>query len=486
VATAHTPELELDDIQGDMLVGMQKNAELFVFFKITDVPRFKARAQESIVGQATNARRALDRERIVRERKQHGAPPAGPLLGLNLGFTKDGMSQLLGPPRPAMEPAFERGAAHPDTVALLNDRPPSQWVRDFASDRIDGVFLITGPDPAFVTYHGNSLRQRLGPAAKIVYSEMGTVRPGRDKGREHFGFIDSISQPGIRGLTRMSRPSAAPDQGLLGQQLVWPGEFVLGYPSQDPTDPERAGPIIPLPAPWARNGSYMVFRRLEQRVPEFRSFVTAQGARLGLYPELLAARMLGRWRSGAPLELAPLEDNAWLGSNVSRNNDFGYADDPFQRACPYAAHIRKVNPRDDPSGGMAETLTHRIIRAGIPFGPEVMPGEASTQHSRGLMFVCYQASIERQFEFIQRGFSNNPDFVGGKVRPDDHSPVTPGFDPIIGQNRESGARAMDEPAPNYPYGNRRTTLDMPEEFVVLTAAAYFFMPSIAALRLMLS
>jgi len=478
--------LDLDEIQGDLLVGMQKNAELFVFFKITDASRFKALASAYVVPQLTSVRRARYREEIVEQRKQLGEAPAEPWLGVNLGFTKDGMTQLLGPRRPAMEPAFERGAAHPDTVALLNDPPVTSWLANYRSDRIDGVILITGPNPSFVTYHGNSLRQRLEPAIRVVYAEMGTVRPGRARGREHFGFLDGVSQPGIRGLTRPSRPSTAPNQGLPGQDLVWPGEFVLGFPGQDPSDPNKPGGVAPLPAPWARSGSYMVFRRLEQLVPEFRRFVAARAARLGIYPDLLAARMVGRWRSGAPLELAPREDNPSLGGNDKRNNDFGYADDPFQRACPYAAHIRKVNPRDDPAGGKAETLTHRIIRSGIPFGPEVAPGETATLHSRGLMFVCYQASIGRQFEFIQRGFADNPDFVGGKRRPDDNSPVVPGFDPIIGQAPGNGARSMDEPVPNYPAGNRRTMLDMPEQFVIVTASGYFFMPSISGLRTLLA
>ena len=152
----------------------------------------------------------------------------------------------------------------------------------FVSDRIDAVFLITGPNPSFVTYHGNLLGERLGAAIKPVYSEIGTVRPGRQRGHEHFGFRDGISQPGIRGLTPVSRPTVAPNQGLPGQDLVWPGEFILGYPGQDPLDAVKPGPVAPLPAPWARNGSYMVFRRLEQRVPEFRAFVAAQAARLGM------------------------------------------------------------------------------------------------------------------------------------------------------------------------------------------------------------
>jgi Dyp-type peroxidase family len=480
------PRLDLNEIQGDLLIGMQKNAQLFLFFKMADAARFKAVAREYVVGLLTRGGTVQERERMVAARRRRGSSGHMPWLGMNLGFTKDGLTRLLGPNRPRMDPSFERGADDPETIAALNDPPPSRWMSGFRSDRVDGVFLIAGPNKSFVTSHGNALRGRLGSAIKTMHSEIGMVRPGRERGHEHFGFLDGVSQPGIRGLTPVSRPSAAPDQGLPGQDLLWPGEFVLGYPGQDPRDPVKPGPIAPLPAPWAKNGSYMVFRRLEQRVPEFRAFVAAQAARLGIYSELLAARMVGRWRSGAPLELAPLEDRPSLGGDARRNNDFGYAGDPFQRACPYAAHIRKVNPRDDVPGQKAEMLTHRIIRAAIPYGPEVMPGEIRTAHERGLMFVCYQASIPRQFEWIQSRQADNPDFVGGKVRPNNGAPVTPGYDPIIGQASGGGPRVMDEPAPNYPAGNRRTALEMPDQFVVLTAAAYFFMPSIAALRTVLT
>jgi Dyp-type peroxidase family len=486
VARLHASRLDLDDIQGDALLGMPKNAEQFLFFKIVDPGRFKAQLRQHVVGLLTNSRRVLERNRLVADRRWRGEPARESWLGANLGFTKDGITRLLGPRRPALEPAFERGAGDPQTLARLNDPPPARWVAGFRSDRIDGVFLIAGPNRAFAAYYDNELRTRLGGAIKVVHSEMGTVRPGPYRGYEHFGFRDGISQPGIRGLDPVSRPSASPDQGLPGQDLLWPGEFVLGYPEQDARDPEKPGPVAPLPAPWAKNGSYMVFRRLEQRVPEFHAFVAAEAARLAISPELLAARMLGRWKSGAPLELAPLEDKPWLGGDAMRNNDFGYAGDPFQRACPYAAHIRKANPRDDVPGERAEMLRHRIIRQSISFGPEVMPGETRTAHSRGLLFVCYQASIERQFEYIQGPHANNPDFVSGKARPDSGVPVVPGFDPIIGQAPGSGPRAMDEPAPNWPAGNRHSRLDMPQQFVVLTGAAYFFMPSLSALRTVLT
>ena len=369
---------------------------------------------------------------------------------------------------------------------MLNDPPRPAWILEFVSDRIDGVFLITGAHRSGVTAQCNEVLRLFGAAIKVVYSEMGKTRPGAQRGFEHFGYRDGISQPGVRGLTRRSRPATSPDQGLPGQDLIWPGEFVFGYPGQDPSDAVKQGPPPQMPAPWLRNGSYMVFRRLEQKVPEFRKFVANRAARLGMEPELLGARMFGRWKSGAPLELAPLYDNAALGSNAKRNNDFDYGDDPYQRRCPYAAHIRKAYPRDDAPGGEAEAQRHRILRAGIPFGPEVASGETTTSYSRGLMFVCYQTSIERQFEYIQRSHANDPGFVSGKMRPGSGAPVKPGFDPIIGQAAGEGAREMDEPYPNYPAGNRRTTLEMPRPFVVLTAAGYFFMPSISALRTVLT
>jgi Dyp-type peroxidase family len=472
--------LELDEIQGDVLIGLQKNAEHFIFFNITNFTSFKYILGSFILQQITNAQQARQREQGVRQWKQ--IPRS--IHGLNLGFSKNGLTKLLGSRRPQLDQSFEKGADHLDTIETLGDPSKSYWLPKFVADRIDGVFLITGSDHSSVMTRSRNLLQQMDGSITAVYSELGKVRPGAQRGHEHFGFLDGVSQPGIRGLTHNSNPIYRPDHGLPGQDLVWPGEFVFGYPGQHPNDPVKAGPPPPMAAPWMKNGSFMVFRRLEQKVPEFRRFAAERAARLGMDRELLAARMVGRWKSGAPLELAPLRDNPALGADANRNNDFAYGGDPVQRRCPYAAHIRKAYPRDD-TGSAAEAQRHRIIRAGIPFGPEVEPGETTTRRSRGLMFVCYQTSIERQFEFIQRNYANDPGFVGGKMRPGGGA-VSPGFDPIIGQAPGNAGRQMDEPYPNYPTGNRRTTLDMPNQFVVLTAAAYFFMPSITALRTVLT
>ncbi len=478
------PKLDLADIQGDVLEGLQKNYENFVFFKIASPISFKHLAKIWVNRRISTTELVHDQQLASDRRKQRGQKANELFHGLNLGFAKDGLDRLIGAARPKLDRAFERGAHHSDTTEALNDPPKSGWLPNFVADQTDGVFLVTGPDRPSVMVHSNELLKFLGSSIEVVYSEMGNVRPGVQRGHEHFGFLDNISQPGIRGLTRPSKPIYRPDEGLPGQDLLWPGEFVFGYPGQDPKDPVKAGPPPEMAAPWMKTGSFMVFRRLEQKVPEFRRFVAERAARLGMDRELLAARMVGRWKGGAPLELAPLRDNPALGGDENRNNDFAYGDDPFQRRCPYAAHIRKVYPRDD-TGNEAEAQRHRIIRAGIPFGPEIEPGETVTRHSRGLMFVCYQTSIERQFEFIQRSYSNNPDFVEGKTRPGGGA-VTPGFDPVIGQAPGDSAREMDEPYPNYPAGSRRTTLDIPNQFIVLTAAAYFFMPSMTALRTVLT
>ncbi|MFH5926504.1 Dyp-type peroxidase [Roseomonas xinghualingensis] len=492
---ANDPRLRLDEIQGDVLVGLQKDAECFLFFTITDAPAFKAALRNAVAFQITSTSDVLRRESQIAAAKAAGVQTRFHFLGLNLGFTYRGLEVLLqqqdfGGALPGFDAAFRAGAK--ERGAALGD-DPAAWRAPFAEGAVDGVLLITGPSKDTVEAHTASILAMFKDSLQEVCREMGAVRPQR--AHEHFGFLDGISQPGIRGLTARENP-LNPEHGIPGQELIWPGEFVFGYPGQvepsdeRPTTKREEGPVVVPPARWMKDGSLMVWRRLEQRVLAFREMVKNEAARLGMDSGLLAARMVGRWPSGAPLLLAPMQDDPLLGADKMRSNDFDFGPDPHQRRCPYAAHIRKTYPRDDLNdagppalageSGEASVQTRRIRRAGIPFGPEIAADEKiGAEQSRGLMFVCYQTSIVEQFEFIQQSWSNNPGFVFGKVRPTGGN-VTPGHDPIIGQ--VNGQRQMDEPVPNYPTGNVRSQAELNEQFVHATAGSYFFMPSVSALR----
>ena len=466
-STPGSPTLALEEIQGDVLLGLQKILERFIFFQLKDVPTFKAALRKKLAHRVTTTREVYAREFQLRDHKVQGDRTLLPNIGLNIGFTSAGIQKLL-PGASLQDPSFGAGA-EVQAGALgdpLNGTVPANWLPDFLGKRIDGVLLITGGAQAAVDSEAAKVLALLGTSVSVIHDQTGNVRPGAEKGHEHFGWLDGVSQPAINGL---STP-------FPGQRSLDPGHFVFGYPGQ----------TAPPPLSWMNNGSFMVFRRLNQLVPEFEQFLLDQGGTLGLDPVLLGARLVGRWKSGTPLELTPSQDDTTLGPDPQQNNNFDFSDDQAQRRCPFGAHIRKTNPREDfaPGGTQAADVDpHRVIRAGIPFGPEVSATEEAahtTSQERGLMFVCYQTSIPNQFEFVQIKWANNPGFIFGKNHPDG-SPVNVGFDPIIGQN-QGAPRTTDEPIPNYPAGNVRSTLREPKDFIVATGGGYFFVPSVSALE----
>ena len=521
---APTIALELHDIQGDILIGLPKKFQVFLFFTIENAAEFKTRFRSALLDRVTTTAQVRSQMEAIAASKKAGASELLPIFGFNVAFTSPGIVALIGSSA-GMDASFVAGAkaqaTNPQPVSVVpgvgfNDPQDASgrlttWKPEYLEDGlVHGVMMFTGPQSAPVLARVENALAALGSSVSEVRREIGQVRPGLEAGHEHFGYLDGVSQPGVRGLTAQTDPFTRPNEGLPGQELLWPGMFVFGYetpiePTTAPATPieDEFVPAPPLPLPpgldWMRNGSLMVFRRLNQKVPEFRAFSAAQGAALGVDPVLLEARMVGRWKSGAPLEITPLQDEPELAAKPDENNDFVFGNDQFQRACPYAAHIRKVNPRDDaeaPASGTtaanahAAVLIRRIMRQGIAFGPEVTRQEAvarATSEERGLLFVCYQTSINDQFEFVQTAWANNPGFIFNKTRPGTGESVTVGLDPIIGQSQPGAgpARSSDEPVPNYPTGNVRTTLNMPEPFVVPTGGSYGFVPSLTALRTVL-
>ena len=475
--------LNLDEIQGDVLIGLQKKFQLFVPFTIKDVPAFKSVLRREIARRITSTQDVKDRELMLAGLKVQNIDTVLPLIGLNLALSGTGLKKLV----PALglgTGPFEALLKTPEAIAGSCDDPlaggkPSTWDPSFLSaadgGQIDGVFLVTGGAQHVVDAAWSAVKALIGATAAFpVTMPPGRVRPKAQAGHEHFGWLDGISQPAVDGLV---------DAPFPGQDSLSAGHFVFGYPDAPP-----------LPAPWMKDGSLMVLRQLEQRVAAFETFVAAAAHALGTDPVLLGARMMGRWKSGAPLALTPEQDDTSLAADPFRNNDFSNDSDQDQRRCPFAAHIRKVYPRGDLDEELLDP--HRIIRQGIPFGDETVAGDPI-----GLMFVCYQTDIGQGFEFLQHQWADNAGFVFGKTRPPSFPPapafrsnlplpagtsapagsaVTVGLDPIIGQ-QGTAARSSDEPLSNYPQGDQRSTLVMPDNFVVPRAGAYFFVPSIGAL-----
>ena len=188
-------------------------------------------------------------------------------------------------------------------------------------------------------------------------------------GRTSFGFKDGIGQPAVEGS---GRPSTNPRERPLKA-----GEIILGYP-------DETGELPPMPTPevLGRNGTYVVFRKLHTKVAAYRRYLRDRAASRE-EEDLLGAKMVGRWQSGAPLALAPDRDDPDLGADARRNNDFAFADDPRGFKCPVGAHARRANPRDAlDQDGSVDVRLHRMIRRGTSYGPALPAGRARGRRRR--------------------------------------------------------------------------------------------------------
>ena len=268
---------------------------------------------------------------------------------------------------------------------------------------------------------------------------------------EHFGFADGISQPSIRGFDDQIRRQLA----RTGQAAVLnPGEFLLGYTNE-------FGTITESENTFGRNGTYLVFRQMEQLVEDFHNyFLCAADGDIDLATRL-KAKAVGRWPGGAPLTLSPDRDDPFL----RMANDFSYAvQDPDGFRCPVGAHIRRANPRDslekDPAAAQLRTNRRRLLRRGRSYG------KRGGIRERGLNFICLCGDLERQFEFVQQTWLNNPSFatLAGET------------DPLIGPKPPAGGNFTMQQDPV------RHRLNLIPRFIRMRGGAYFFLPGIRALH----
>jgi Dyp-type peroxidase family len=384
-----------------------------------------------------------------------GLPSASPNQDawVAVAFTWNGL-RALGVPQASLDSfpiEFQQGmAARAEALGDVGDSAPANWEPPFGTPDVHIVISALAPDDARLEAALARARAALreSPGVEVIWQQDVKQLP---TGRTTLGFKDGISYPSIEGT---GIPGSNP------QELpIKAGEFILGYP-------DETGNLPPMPQPevLGRNGTYAAIRKLHTRVAAWRQYLRANSGS----PEeeaLLAAKMVGRWPSGAPLVLTPEQDDPELGADYTRNNDFLYrADDDRGFKCPAGAHIRRVNPRDADIIGV--TRLHRIIRRGTTYGPPLPAGVLEDDGAdRGLVGVFLGAHLDRQFEFIKTDWVNDGNFIGYSGE----------RDPVAGQGGGTELFTI----PEQPV--RRRVQNLPS-FVVTRGGEYGFVPGLRALR----
>lgn len=383
--------------------------------------------------------------------------PSAPFVNLMLsasGYRALGFTQL------PSDKAFLRGSRDTETISKLCDPPVTKWHKGFQKP-LDALVIVADDAPDRVQKKVDEIRASLSAAGagQVAHEEIGHVLRLYPNGpaREHFGFADGVSEP------HFLAKDIAKAKKVDGHTKWNPGAPLKLVLAQEPGgDPETG------------YGSYFVYRKLEQDVTRFnqqRLKLAKELAKADARPEphegdkeLAGAYMVGRFRNGMPVHL-PATDR---GVDDPIPNDFDFGEDKEGLKCPYQAHTRKTNPRGDTiwrfNQDLKEERTRRIARRGISY---------QSDGTAGLLFLCAQANIERQFEFMQDRWCNNVNFISGG---EDGKPTT-GQDPVVGMG--SAATPMNWPK---KHGAKEKIAVSLAESVTMRGAEYFFLPSLGFLK----
>ncbi len=466
--------LEFDDIQGYVIRGYARlTYSRFFYLKIND-PQKTRNWLRDIWPNLTNAVHIHNKENL-------------PEKGLNIAFTSTGLD-VLGLDEgniAAFSREFRQGMATEHRSRLLGDldsSAPEKWRwGGYNNEPLHLCLLVFGSDQNIAEkYYAEMESQfKLSGLEEILRID-GLTLP---ENKEHFGFRDGISQPIIKGS---GRPGPKDD-------MVDPGEFIMGYKNNYGVFPDTPliqfdqGDLNLLPTDAGgsgkkdigRNGTYLVMRQLEQDVEAFWEFMNNKtknpdGSINEMESLKLAAKMMGRWQSGAPVTNFPDADPGKL----SDDNDFGYAkQDQEGLKCPYGSHLRRSNPRDSfEDMGIKESILlsnrHRIIRRARLYGDPIegSPKSHIPNGEVGLIFACFNVDISRQYEFVQYSWGNSK-----KVKQLYNDP-----DPIIGTKEKT--KPDEEQNFTLQANPVNQTIKGLQRFVTVRGGAYFFFPSISAVR----
>jgi Dyp-type peroxidase family len=463
------------NIQGIGIAGFRKDRQQLIAVRIEDTKKARGLLRE-LAHRTANAWEVKRCNELFSEIRQRGrederavkATWIGTLVAAS-GLTKLGVNLAELPAGEGFD-AFKAGMAA--RAAEIGDtRPtdaPDQWLEEFRTGKgVDLLIVIASDDAEELDEVCGQIHNHITKYGCVaVFDERGHTLPGKLRGHEHFGFKDGSSQPLVDGWDE------APEAGAPAALPL--GEFVLGYP-------DTTGATAAVGDLWL-DGSFAVFRRLHQDVFGFREQAAAgvAGSDPALDAPTTAAKLVGRWPSGASLETSPGADDG----NVT--NAFNYSQDADGFNVPRFAHVRKANPRDEPRAdlGTEPVERHRMLRRGAPYGSP-LPANATADdgEDRGLHFISIIADVARQFEFVQRQWLNDPNFPNGAVPAGPNTPYGPpptpgepgdGPDPLAGEFDPGNQDALHQPSGVHQF-------PISHEIVTVTGGEYFFAPSLKAL-----
>ena len=450
--------LQLSDIQAFIMHTYRPCALRAFVLKVQD-----ARAARQFFGALTSGN--ADGPRLATA-DQYGESHAS---RINVGVTFSGLAAL-GVPQASLgtfPDEFVGGSVNAaPRVGDSGESAPEKWHAPFASADVHVLVFLFVTDKTTTEQTVDAVSAQLRARYNGAFEEL-SVRDARSLPGDvaHFGYRDGFAQPAIAG----GPPPVIPD--ILPQAAA--SEFLLGYENLTTDN-------VPEPAELCRNGSYAAFRILEQDCHAFETFLAGQSGQTGLDPELIAAKLCGRWRSGAPLTLFPNADDPQRDDPraFGRYNSFDYVktdkfkpsedyDDSRGALCPVGSHIRRMNPRHSKVAGNSG-LSHRIVRRDLPYGPPYDPANPKDGKERGLLGLFIGASLKNQFEFLMKHWSNDGGFAGiGQTK-----------DPIIGDNAVEDSKFVIP----MQAGKKPVILRGFPRLVTTRGGAYCFVPSVTALR----
>jgi deferrochelatase/peroxidase EfeB len=466
---AASDRVDLADVQGNILRGYRKARVRHLVVQVVDAG--KAR---SWIGATVASDRSVA-PAITRSAHWGERPPE---VCFNLGVTFAGLKALRVPDSSAnsFPEAFREGmAARASRLGDWGTSAPEHWLSWFRPGEpvhlivtlyADTAELLDSWEQAMMTGLG-------GRAFRICGRNDGAWFNGD---QVHFGYRDNISQPRFANARTPGKYDDQPTAPL--------GTVLLGYK----TAFEELTWSLPDPHVLGFNGAFNAYRVLEQDVVAFEAFLDraagqlidssvadellppgseaafgTQVNRLQAMREVVAAKLLGRWRNGTPLELSPHDPAP---KPPVSDTAFDYNDDTKGLKCPVGAHARRSNPRGGKIVQRVSNHTRRLVRRGVPYGPQFDPARPDGIE-RGLVanFLC--ASLAAQFEAVQYDWINlglqDPRITGSN-------------DPLAGANQED-AGWFDIPTSQEPVRLRGVP-----RFVRTRGGAYTFLPSISALR----